>query len=331
MSLRLCFTTLVLYAVCISNIQAQGYFDDDETVTCGALEFQCDERCLPRSLFCNNIFDCEDKTDENYCSSVSYQSQCPSNWLKCSSQNKCIPENWICNGFKDCSYNNDENSCSPADLARESLDESAPKKNLIKWFLRRRKSGSTTNKWGHELPRTAVALFLGDRDFFVQNKTMEEMSYELSIQLLSRDGHVRKKDLASFIHALLVTCIDPRDFHGKDLVSELRRKVEDSATTTNPFDILALCNAGDKMTEKDVERITAAYNNRSRPFWIDNQAMATIALACIYNTSDFAIDERSLIDMEKDLKKRQFRNGTVENIKTTALVVQVKRNLYVVI
>lgn len=51
--------------------------------------------------------------------------------------------------------------------------------------------------------------------------------------------------------------------------------------------------------------------------------MATIALACIYNTSDVTIDERTLIDMEKDLKKRQFRNGTVENLKTTALVVQV--------
>lgn len=55
--------------------------------------------------------------------------------------------------------------------------------------------------------------------------------------------------------------------------------------------------------------------------------MATIALACLYNSPDVVIDERTLIDMEKELKKRQFRNGTVENLKTTALVVQVKHIL----
>ncbi|KAG8172274.1 hypothetical protein JTE90_016220 [Oedothorax gibbosus] len=35
------------------------------------------------------------------------------------------------------------------------------------------------------------------------------------------------------------------------------------------------------------------------------------------------VDERTLLDMARELKKRQFRNGTVDNIKTTALVIQV--------
>ncbi|GBM79295.1 hypothetical protein AVEN_92052-1 [Araneus ventricosus] len=130
------------------------------------------------------------------------------------------------------------------------------------------------------------------------------------------------QELALYIHALLVACMDPRDFYGDDLVSELRRRVEASGNYTNPFLILVLCNAGDTMTARDVERVTAAYDTQHRPFWTDSQALSSMALSCISSRSGVSVDKSTLRDMLQELKRRQFRNGTVDNFRTTALVTQ---------
>ncbi|CAL1298597.1 unnamed protein product [Larinioides sclopetarius] len=121
--------------------------------------------------------------------------------------------------------------------------------------------------------------------------------------------------------------MDPRDFHGDDLVRELRRRVEASGNYTNPFLILALCNAGDTMTAKDVDRVTTAYDSQHRPFWTDSQALSSMALSCISSKNDVSVDERLVKDMLKELKRHQFRNGTIDNFRSTALVSQIKLRL----
>ncbi|GFT67125.1 techylectin-5A [Nephila pilipes] len=61
----------------------------------------------------------------------------------------------------------------------------AAKERLISWFKERRKSGSTIEKWGSQLHRIAVALYLADESIFSPgNSTGQEISYELTIQLL---------------------------------------------------------------------------------------------------------------------------------------------------
>ncbi|GBO35218.1 hypothetical protein AVEN_216144-1 [Araneus ventricosus] len=47
-----------------------------------------------------------------------------------------------------------------------------------------------------------------------------------------------------------------------------------------------------------------------------------MALSCISSRSGVSVDERTLTDMLQELKMRQFRNGTVDNFRTTALVTQ---------
>ncbi|GFR17672.1 gastric intrinsic factor [Trichonephila clavata] len=76
------------------------------------------------------------------------------------------------------------------------------------------------------------------------------------------------------------------------------------------------------MTSRDLERVTAAYDSQHRPFWTDTQALASLALACLSTKCNLVTDERILKDMLQELKKHQFRNGTVDNLKTTALVMQ---------
>ncbi|GFU23430.1 gastric intrinsic factor [Trichonephila clavipes] len=205
------------------------------------------------------------------------------------------------------------------------------KERLISWFKQRRKSSSSVDKWGSQLHRVAVALHLANVSFFSPGNTIgQEITYELTIQLLhrlSKGKQMSSEELALYIHAMMVACMNPRDFYGLNLVQELRKRTEANANYTNPFQILVLCNSGDKMTTRDVDRVMAAYDSQHRPFWTDTQALSSLALACLSTKCNLVKDERILKDMLQELKRHQFRNGTVDNLKTTALVVQVSEIL----
>ncbi|XP_054707056.1 uncharacterized protein CG3556-like [Uloborus diversus] len=288
--------------------------------TCLPDQFQClNNKCVTKSSFCNNNDECGDWSDEKYCA---FQGTCPPHWVRC--WQTCIPLYFICDETRQCHNEEDENSCHDNILENQFFKHLKP--SLSNWFQRRRKNGTTSNKWGHELHRTAVALYLSDPSFFAPgNTTGQEMAYELIIQLLSKFSQnktLSSEDLALYINALLVTCIDPKDFHGHDLVSDLRKRVEEKKHA-NPIEIIALCNAGDTMTTKDVERISMAYNSQHRPFWIDIQALSALAMVCLSRQPTLTVDQRNLRDMVSELKKRQHLNGTVENLKTTAVVLQV--------
>ncbi|KAF8778850.1 Cobalamin binding intrinsic factor like protein [Argiope bruennichi] len=202
----------------------------------------------------------------------------------------------------------------------------AAKTRLKTWFLQKRKRSPSTSKWGPQIHRIAVALQLADESTFNStNYRDDEIRYEFIIQFLHRftkDKKMSSQELALYIHAMLVSCMDPKDFYGDNLVLELRKRVEATGNYTNPFQILVLCNAGDTMTIKDVERVTAAFDSQHRPFWTDLQALASMALACISSRAEGIVDERILKDMLQELKRHQFRNGTVDNFRTTALVTQ---------
>ncbi|GFT86727.1 gastric intrinsic factor [Nephila pilipes] len=112
-------------------------------------------------------------------------------------------------------------------------------------------------------------------------------------------------------------------------VLELRRRTEARGNYTNPFQILVLCNAGDTTTSRDVDRVTVAYDSQHRPFWTDTQALANLALACLSSRPNLVTDERILKDMLLELKRRQFRNGTVANVSPRRAVLSNKSLLNV--
>ncbi|GBN22679.1 Low-density lipoprotein receptor-related protein [Araneus ventricosus] len=291
---------------------------------CHPLAFQCfNGKCITRKSFCDAGDHCQDYSDERYCN-IGSSFPCPPGWIRCPSGSRCILASWVCDGLKDCKGESEETNCG--NNTAKMLNYTAAKLELKSLFLRRRKPGSITDRWGSQVHRIAVALHLVDNSTFEgEKRTGEEIRYELTTQLLHRlakDRKMSSQELALYIHALLVACMDPRDFYGDDLVRELRRRVEAKGNYTNPFLILALCNAGDTMTARDVESVTAAYDAKHRPFWIDSQALASMALSCISSRSSVSVDERTLRDMLQELKRRQFRNGTVDNFRTTALVTQ---------
>ncbi|GBM75584.1 hypothetical protein AVEN_271495-1 [Araneus ventricosus] len=197
----------------------------------------------------------------------------------------------------------------------------------LNWTHQLRSEDQPTRKWGPDVSRIAVALYLSNDSDFRENRTIrDEISYELSLGLLSRLAlkkieDISSTELAHYINAFLVTCIDPRKFHVLDLVSELRKRV-DAQNYTNPSVILALCNAGERITERDVEKLIGVFWKAHREFWTDTQALAVLALACAAKQPHEVFDMVEINELTMELKKQQYRNGTVENLKTTALVLQ---------
>ncbi|CAL1301245.1 unnamed protein product [Larinioides sclopetarius] len=307
------------------------------------------DRCIPSYFECDGFHDCGDlipnfgETEENNCTSR----PCSITAFKCP-DGKCISRIRVCDGGADCADKSDEMYCGNVTANRpfntipkrhnsavkttikkvtaKSPEKVSAKTELRSWILSKRKSGPRADRWGPQVHRIAVALHLDDESTFISgNNTGEEIRYSLTLQLLQslgKNDRMNVQDLALYIHGLLVACMDPRDFYGEDLVRKLRKRVEEGGNYTRPFLILALCNAGDAMTSKDVERVINAYNSKHRPFWTDTHALASMALACISSRSSVSVDKTTLMDMLQELKRRQLRNGTVDNFKTTAISTQ---------
>ncbi|GFQ79330.1 gastric intrinsic factor [Trichonephila clavata] len=326
--------------VCDGDKDCKDGSDEIGCDPCSHGQFRCADKkqCINSSSICNREKDCRDGSDESFCGPCAYKQ------FRCVDGHHCIDSSRVCDGTKDCADGSDEIKCGTnvsnrlqtLNLTSENVTignkvlnvpgVASARARLISWFKERRKLGSTVDKWGSQLPRVAVALHLANESIFSPgNLTGQEISYELTIQLLhrlSKNKKMSSQDLALYIHAMLVACMNPRDFYGLNLVHELRKRTDGNTNYTNPFQILVLCNAGDKMTVRDVDRVTAAYDSQHRPFWTDTQALVSLALACLSTKANLVTDERFLRDKLQELKKHQFRNGTVDNLKTTALVVQ---------
>ncbi|GFT86374.1 uncharacterized protein NPIL_236711, partial [Nephila pilipes] len=260
-----------------------------------------------------------------------YSGYCPDHRaFKCPNRpRKCIPLNWKCDGILDCYDGADESDCNDKkgnfNVKQEFIFKSMV--SAQNWSRLLRKSEYSVRRWGSDVERIAVALFLSNETVFIENDSVRnELAYESSLSLLSRLAlkkieDVSSTELASYVNAFIVTCIDPRKFYVINLVRELRMRA-DATNYTNPYIMLALCNAGERITVQDTEKLISVFWRASREFWTDVQALAVLALACASKQPHKVLDMEEISELTMELKKMQYRNGTVENIKTTALVMQ---------
>ncbi|CAL1299608.1 unnamed protein product [Larinioides sclopetarius] len=297
---------------------------------CKADQFRCSNfQCIDSHQLCDGSKNCRDGSDEELCND--YSSKCrDSRSFSCQrgSYYKCLPSSFVCNGKNDCSDKSDEWNCRDKIKSYISASHVHRGKTLAQnWISKLRRTGQPIRKWGADVRRVAVALHLSDDPTFNSANTIrDELGNELSVNLLSRMVWKRIEDissteLASYINAFLVTCINPRNFFDLDLVKELRRRV-DLQNHTLPYVILALCNAGERMSERDVEKLTNFFWTAHRKFWTDMQALSILALSCAARQPDGNIDLAELAELTVKLKASQYSNGTYETLKTTALVMQ---------
>lgn len=69
----------------------------------------------------------------------------------------------------------------------ETSVPSETQQTLIQYFLNLRQQTNSVKKWGTDITRTAVALYFYDPQFFAAgNETGEEITYELTLQLMSK-------------------------------------------------------------------------------------------------------------------------------------------------
>ena len=72
-----------------------------------------DKRCILKEAFCDNHYDCDDKSDEpeGCISRIKRKNKCPADHFDCKDGN-CIKMEWKCDGRVDCVSGDDEKTCT---------------------------------------------------------------------------------------------------------------------------------------------------------------------------------------------------------------------------
>ncbi|GBL71833.1 hypothetical protein AVEN_84055-1, partial [Araneus ventricosus] len=174
------------------------------------------------------------------------------NTFQCSNYT-CVPLDKRCDGVEDCENGADEKDCVGI-LDISGIYEA--RDSAIYWLKSRR-----DHLQSEELPRAVVALFLGSGANFSGTDLEEELMatrVELKTSAALLKTSLTSTELSMLVNALLVTCHNPRNFYGHNLVMRLKEQAEKTEDFVHPSAYLTLCNANEtwpKTAEPHLERI----------------------------------------------------------------------------
>ncbi|PRD24443.1 UNVERIFIED_CONTAM: Sspo [Trichonephila clavipes] len=329
-------------------------------IPCGDGEFPCnDGKCIDTYRWCDSNKDCSDGSDEAYCRKNTFfdknPNKCSNKFFKCH-DGPCIPLNGRCDGYFSCDDNSDEKDCleevyseytsfssatqTPLTKADDSRTEeigiyrelnpsefSLQREKARKWITSQRLQNFG---WGSETPRALTALYLSDVHRFKRNETDRLMVKQLEIQLaldIARNGTkaLGLTDLALYINALMISCKDPGNFYGNDLVSILRCSVNTSRNAgkfVNPAVYLTLCLNNDT-THEDARSLHEIFHSQNAALGrIDIQALSMLTTTCAFHYNKSMTAETYEGFKKQFLNKLKSKNFT-GNIYEAALVMQV--------
>lgn len=179
------------------------------------------------------------------------------------------------------------------------------------------------------LPRIISSIFLFNESYFVDaNATLTNLTtqYRLHLagDLVRNSTHpLTAAALSHHVTALLALCSNPRSFYGVNLVEHLRSLVNSKDGLVNPYYLLTLCNAGDKLTASDIKKLKAIIELYKKDiFWLDFQAMAFMALVCAEKSSRHHEFAKEIRKASVTFKNHQLTDGSFGSLQTTSLVVQ---------
>ncbi|GIY03511.1 uncharacterized protein CG3556 [Caerostris darwini] len=247
------------------------------------------------------------------------------NSFKCSN-NMCIPESRVCDGVQHCLDGTDEIGCGNGVFVIQGSNES--REIATKWF---KNKWSYSSGWQENTHRGIIAWYLATErnDTDVEEKLMvKQLEAETLASLLRNESSpLTVNQVSMFVNALTVSCRDPRNFHGFDLVKILKQQTEVSSLTSHPTSYLALCNAGESLPINATTELSKILNSDSEyPFLLDLKAATVMALSCLRHSSeDISNIPFPQTDFENTIerfKALQKDDGSFGNIYTSAIVTQ---------
>ncbi|GBN31944.1 hypothetical protein AVEN_129904-1 [Araneus ventricosus] len=164
---------------------------------------------------------------------------------KCS-DGTCLLQSQVCDGTEQCSDGADEQECGNRTIVVHDLISN--RISAIKWL---KNKWSSASGWQENTHRGITALFLASERNIpsIEKKLMvKQLEVQTLVYLLRKEtDRMTANQLSMFVNSLTVSCQNPRNFYGHDLVKLLRNEVEHSSTITRPVAYLALCNAGETL------------------------------------------------------------------------------------
>ncbi|GBM84135.1 hypothetical protein AVEN_218305-1 [Araneus ventricosus] len=225
----------------------------DDPNECPSTYFRCNNGpCIPMVGRCDGYENCQDSSDEMNCDSGALHSQVPlltTNYHTTTSTTVLPPKSQMEGSnaalFFD-SLNASQNSIQVLQFSGLSFSDFSEQRNKArKWILYQIRGDYG---WGDETPRSITALCLSDQQPIVRNTYLlmiKQLEIQLSLELARNETKPMKlTDLALYINALLVSCKDPKNFYGDNMVSILREGVnaaQKEGTFVNPSIYLTLC------------------------------------------------------------------------------------------
>ncbi|XP_071043201.1 uncharacterized protein CG3556 isoform X4 [Parasteatoda tepidariorum] len=243
------------------------------------------------------------------------------------SNHSCIPKNEICDGVKDCENGADEVGCETGILSIKGVTETRSKE--IEWMKSKR---SSSWGWHENTPRVLSSLFLSggvkfDGTIYEEELMAKQTELKTSIALLKNP--LSAEQLSMFINSLLVTCHNPRQFYGQNLIKRLKEQVQSTTNFTHPIAYLTLCNAKEPWPLKaiaDLNKILST--DADNTFVRDYQAFAVMAISCyenqtqLLNAGEYSSLKTNYENVIKLFKVAQLSDGSFGNLHTTSLITQ---------
>lgn len=243
------------------------------------------------------------------------------------SEEECVYEYQVCDGVKNCKNGADEKSCGTGVKAIKGVNET---RNIaLKWLKNHQ---LPSYGWGRNTHRAITALFLSGGTTF-QEESLEEdlmikqLEIQIAVALLRNSSKILSvNDLSMYINALLITCHNPRQFYGQDLLHILNERLVQSKSPS-PGAYLTLCTGNWVFTDYHIKTLLSYLDQPSgQPFDIDIEAMTTLALTCVKNRSNVFQDLQNAIQAYNDVINKfmasQRYDGSFGNIYTSSLITQ---------
>ncbi|GIY94168.1 uncharacterized protein CG3556 [Caerostris extrusa] len=127
---------------------------------------------------------------------------------------------------------------------------------------------------------------------------VKQLEIQTLASLLRNDtSPLTVNQLSMFVNALTVSCRDPRNLHGFDLVKILKQKTEVSSLTNHPTSYLALCNAGESLPINATSELIKILNSNSEyPFLLDDGSFGNIYTSAIVTQALLSAEQESSKD-----------------------------------